>query len=100
MFPIDPVTPESASPRPPMAPPFVDENVNLESVLDGLEAAENDICNAVTDSYEANALGSDYPEEELNDIDYTLSDPGGMSPELDALREGVPEDLLPEDEDE
>lgn len=81
-----------------MAPPYVDEDVNLGSVQDGMEAAENDTRDAVTDAYEANALQSESPEEELNDIDYTLSDPGGISPELDALRRETLEELLPEDE--
>jgi hypothetical protein len=100
MSPIDPVKIESSSPRPPMAPHFVDEDLNLESVQDGMDAAEDDTRDAVTDVYESNAMQSDHPEEELNDIDYTLSDPGGLSPELDALREGTPEELQLEDEDE
>jgi hypothetical protein len=76
-----------------MAPPYVDEDLNLGSVQDGMEAAENDTRDAITDAYEANALESEDPEEELNDIDYTLTGMGSGSPELDALRVGLPEDL-------
>ncbi|MEX1048377.1 MAG: hypothetical protein WED15_02530 [Akkermansiaceae bacterium] len=92
MSPIDPVEPVHAKTRPPMAPPFVDEDVNMESVQDGMDAAEDDTRDAITDAYEAAALQSEDPEEELDDIDYTATGAGSGSPELDALRETPPEE--------
>lgn len=76
-----------------MAPPYVNEDPNLESVRDGMEAAENDTRDAVTDSYQTAALESDNPEEQLDDIDYTLSDSQDTAPEIGALHEIAPDDL-------
>lgn len=46
MAPIDPVTPGKPDPKPPAAPPFVDEDPNQKSVELGLEAAEAEIRDA------------------------------------------------------
>lgn len=87
MTPIDPVTIASADPRSPMAPPYVDEDPNLELVKQGLDEAENETREAIADDYETNALLSDDPEGELDDIDFTESDDGSEPPEISAMHE-------------
>ena len=42
MTPIDPVEKTRSNPRPPMAPPYVDEDVNEALVENGLDVAENE----------------------------------------------------------
>lgn len=64
----------------------------MESVQDGMDAAEDDTRDAITDAYEAAALQSEDPEEELDAIDYTETGTESGSPELDALRETLPEE--------
>lgn len=87
MTPIDPVTIASQDPRSPMAPPYVDEDPNMELVEQGLDEAENETREAVADDYETSALLSDDPEGELNDIDFTESDEESESPEISAIHE-------------
>jgi len=87
MTPIDPVTIASADPRSPMAPPYVDEDPNLELVQQGLDEAENEAREAIADDYETRALLSDDPEGELDDIDFAESDERSESPEISAMHE-------------
>ena len=87
MTPIDPVESASADPRSPMAPPYVDENPNLTMVEQGMDAAENEVREAVTDGYEASAKLSDDKEAELDDIDFTDADDSTTAPEVAAIHE-------------
>ncbi len=96
MTPIDPVIPASADPRSPMAPPYVDEDPNLALVEEGLAEADNETREAMADSYETSALESDEPEEELDDIDFSMSEDASSTPEIAAIHE----DLSSLDEDE
>jgi hypothetical protein len=70
-----------------MAPPYVDEDPELAMLQEGLDAAENEIRDAVADAYEAGARRSDDPQEALNDIDYTEAEEPSVTPELAALHE-------------
>ncbi len=89
----NPVNPGSADPRPPMAPPYVDEDPELAMLQEGLDAAENEIRDVVADAYEAGARNSDDPQAAFDDIDYTEAEDLSMPPELAALHEeSVPED--------
>ncbi|MCX8496525.1 MAG: hypothetical protein ORN51_10125 [Akkermansiaceae bacterium] len=93
---IDPVTPASADPRGPMAPPYVDEDPEMAMIFEGLETAENEIREAVADAYEASARVSFDPTESLNDIDYTEAEEPSASPELAAMHE----EYIPSSEDD
>jgi len=84
---IKPVSPASADPRSPMAPPYVDEDPELAMLQEGLDAAENEIRDAVADAYEARARLSDDPQAALDDIDYTEAEEPSVTPELAALHE-------------
>ena len=95
MTPIDPKTPASADPRSPMAPPYVDEDLNMDLVQQGLDEAEDETRDAVADAYEASARLSDDPLESLNDIDFNEAEDVSTTPELAAIHE----DLRSEDED-
>lgn len=86
LMPIDPVKPVSLSEQTPMAPPYVDEDVNLALVEEGMDVAENETRDTVADAYEATARLSDDPEEAMDDIDYTKDD-DQIARELDALHE-------------
>jgi hypothetical protein len=99
MSPIDPVTPVThakASPLPPAAPPYVNEEPNLVMVRQGLDEAEDETREAVAGLYEEKARRSDDPEEALDDIDFSEgegeSDP--LPPELAAMHE----EFIPEEE--
>ena len=81
-----------------MVPPYTDENIEIDEVAIGMEAAENDTRDAITDAYENSAQESDDPEEALDDIDYTLSDGASGPPELNAVHEVSLVDI--EDDDE
>lgn len=96
MTPIDPVTPASADPRSPMAPPYVDEDPGLALVQEGMNVAEDEIRDAVADDYEATARESEDPDEELDDIDFTSGD-AEEAPEIAAMHE---ETIPQDDEDE
>jgi len=92
MTPIDPVTPASADPRSPMAPPYVDEDPGLALVEEGLDVAEDETREAVADDYEASARESDDVDEELDDIDFTSGD-SDEAPEIAAMHEeSIPDD--------
>ena len=90
MCPIDPVESSEASPKSPMAPPYVDDNLGLEAVQDGLDAAEDDRRDAVTSAYEDEAMESDDPEEALDDISYPADDDAELSPEVRAMHQLEP----------
>jgi hypothetical protein len=95
MCPIDPVEPAETSPKPPMAPPYVDENLELEETERGVRAAEDERRDAVTQAYENEAMESEDPEEALDDISYPADDDSELSPEVRAMHEVEPpfEDL-------
>lgn len=84
MSPIDPVKAVPESPHSPMAPPWSDENVNLDLVREGLEAADNELRDAVSDEYEEEALEEDDVAESLDDIDRDDDESDG-SPEVGAM---------------
>ncbi len=90
MCPIDPVEPSEVSPKPPMAPPYFDDNLGLETTRDGLEAAEDDRRDAVTRGYEDAAMDSENPEEALDDIAYPTDEDDELSPEVRAMHELEP----------
>ena len=87
MTPIDPATPASADPRSPMAPPYADDNVNVDLVQQGLDEAEDETRDAVADAYEASARLSDEPLESLDDIDFNEAEGISSPPELAAIHE-------------
>lgn len=89
-MPIDPVIAVSSSDVSPMAPPYVDEDVNVDLVAQGMEIADSEIRDTVADAYEATARLSDDPEEAFNDIDYSKDD-DSSSPELSAMHEAMDE---------
>lgn len=79
--------------RPPMAPPYVDEDVELTLVEQGLREAEAETRGAVADAYEEAARLSDDPDEALDDIDFSDEEEDLRGPELAAIREVyIPED--------
>lgn len=91
MTPIDPVEIVPAHLKSSMAPPYVDENDTLESVLDGVEVADDELRDAVTDEYEELAEEGSEVEETLDDIDHDVETAIDSSPEIRAmhiLREG------------
>lgn len=76
-----------------MAPPYVDEDPDMEMVEQGLETAENETRDAVADAYEASARLSDEPQESLDDIDFTEGEEASTTPELAAMHvETIPTD--------
>jgi len=70
-----------------MAPPYVDENPNLEMTELGLRIAENEKRDAVRDGYEEDALSSDETEESLDDISYPDGDGSDIASEISATKE-------------
>ncbi len=90
MTPIDPVKPASEDPASPMAPPYVDEDINLESVRKGMRVAEDEKRDLVAENYEAEARMAEDSEDQLDDIDRTLEDGGDESPELAAIHKTSP----------
>ena len=74
-----------------MAPPYVDEDVNVDLVQQGMEIADSETRDTVADAYEATARLSDDPEEAFNDIDYSKDD-DSSSPELSAMHEEMDEE--------
>jgi hypothetical protein len=96
MPPIDPVTLASASPLSATAPPYVNEEPNIAMVQQGLDLAEDDVREAVTDAYEEGALLSEDPEETLDDIDYDEGEEESGPPELTAIHEAF---IQPDEEE-
>ncbi len=94
MSPIDPAIPASASPLPPAAPPYVNEDPNLAMVRQGLDEAEDETRETVAALYEERALASEDPDEALNDIDFTEGEDESTPPELAAMHE----EFIPEDD--
>jgi hypothetical protein len=78
MSPLDPKETSSADPKPPMAPPFHDENPNQDAVEQGMSVAEDETREAVTNAYEATA------QEEQRDADI-LEDPSPDETEADGI---------------
>ncbi len=78
-----------------MAPPYSDEDVNVDLVQQGLDEAEDETRDAVADAYEASARSSDDPAESLDDIDFTEAEGDSTTPELSAIHE----DFAPDDND-
>lgn len=87
MSPIDPAQSASPNPRSPMAPPYVDDNLNKTLVEQGLEVAEDERRDAVTAIYEDIAQNEDDPEESLGDIDYSHGEELANGSEVGAIRE-------------
>ncbi len=85
MTPINPVNFASEDPRSSMAPPYVDDDPNMESVREGMDLAEDETRELVADEYEALARDGDDVAETLDDIDHTLEDGGDEAPELEAI---------------
>ena len=68
-----------------MAPPYVDEDPYLDSVQQGLQVAEDEKRDAVTDEYEEQARGTANDEESLDDISYPGGNSAATDPELEAI---------------
>jgi len=92
MTPIDPKETASPDPKPPMGPPYADENPNRVSVEDGLEVAENEARETVADAYEATAKEEGDEEELLDSQELTDEPPVGDNSEESAIR---PSNLQP-----
>jgi hypothetical protein len=78
-----------------MAPPYVDEDIDITMVERGLSVAEDEIRDAVAEAYEERAKMSDNPEEELADVDYDeeVIEENADGPEVAAIHEVyIPED--------
>jgi hypothetical protein len=75
-----------------MAPPYVDDNPNLESVRQGMDLAEDEKREMIADGYETIARGSNDAEAALDDIDRTLEDGGDTAPELGAMHRSGPDE--------
>lgn len=95
---IDPVKRVKPSAPAPMAPMSGEDRLEMSEVEAGMEAAENDTRDVIQDLYEAAALVSDDPDEALDDIDYTLSDGGDITPELSAIHDETDVDFEVEEE--
>jgi hypothetical protein len=72
-----------------MAPPYVDDDVNIDLVQQGLDEAEDETRDAVADAYEASARLSDEPSESLDDIDFNEAEDSSTTPELSAMHEDL-----------
>ncbi len=93
MPPVNPVPSSAVDPRSPMAPPYIDEDEEIQLVQQGLDAAENEVRDAVADAYEARARLSDDPSEAFDDIDFTEAEDRSTTPELAAIHvEYIPSD--------
>lgn len=100
MTPIDPKTPAFSDPRSSMAPPYVDEDVNLDLVQQGLDEAEDETRDAVADAYESSARQSDESSDALDDIDFTEAAGLSVASELSAVHEDFTERKDDEGEEE
>lgn len=91
MTPIDPARPAEPSPRSPAAPEYVNEDPNIESVEQGLEAAENELRDEVADEYEDAAAKSSDEDAALDDIDHSEAEKAETPAELKAVRPTRPQ---------
>lgn len=89
MYPLDPaeIAQQNESP---MAPPYVDENPNVELTNRGMRIAENEKRDTITRGYEEAAVESDETEEALDDISYPAGGNSSKSPEVRAMKEERP----------
>ena len=71
MTPIDPTNTVPPAPRSSTAPPYVDEDPNIDLVQRGIDVAEDETRDAVADAYEAGARESGDSPEAMDDIDFT-----------------------------
>jgi hypothetical protein len=77
-----------------MQSPFLEEDVDIREVEMGLRVAEDEKRDAVEQEYEEEALASDDPDEELDEIDHTTSRARDGAPEVQAIHfTGPPADL-------
>lgn len=91
MYPLDPVQPSNREENSsPMAPPYVDENPNVELVEKGMRIAENEKRDAVTDTYEEQALESEETTAALDDIAYPEGSADTVAPEISAIHRSNP----------
>ena len=91
MSPIDPASTVPASDRSPMDNPFDEDDPNLALVEQGLEVADDEIRDAVTDAYEEDAVEDEEAEDTLDDIEYAADeDDSDRAPEVDAMHESPP----------
>lgn len=67
---IDPVKMVPRNDVSPMAPPYVDDDVNAELVQQGMDVAEDETRELVADVYESSALDGDEAEDTLDDLEY------------------------------
>lgn len=91
MTPIDPKETVPSDPKPPMAPPYTDENPNRASVEDGLEVAEDESRETVADAYEATAKEEGNEEELLDSQELTDESSPTNAPETSAIRRTPPD---------
>lgn len=96
MTPIDPATAVSPFTRSATAPPYVDEDPNIDLVQQGLDAADDEIRDTMAEVYETRALASDEQSESLDDVDFTEAEEESSAPELAAMHE----EFIPSDDEE
>lgn len=71
-----------------MAPPYADDDLDVELTRKGLGVAENEKRDSVTDEYERQALESGDTEEALDDISYPEGESASSGdPEISAIKE-------------
>lgn len=80
----DPTSP--ADSRSSMAPPYADDDNNIALVQLGLDEAENETREAVTDRYEELAQLSDESSDILDDIDFAADEGDEVAPEIAAMQ--------------
>ena len=90
MAPIDPAETTKKQNESQMAPPYVDDDLNMELTERGMRVAENEKRDAVTGRDEAGAAESPESEAALDDIAYPEGDAEAVSPEQSAMREARP----------
>ena len=91
MCPIDPASTVPAGDRSPMDNPFDEGDPDLTLVEQGMDVADDEMRDAVTDAYEEDAVEDEEAEDSLNDIDYTPDeDDSDRAPEVEAMHESPP----------
>lgn len=75
-----------------MQSPFLEKPIDLLEVEMGLRVAENEKRDEVEQEYEDEALASDDPDEELDEIDHTESRACDGAPEVQAIPETDPQE--------